>query len=1249
MAGGNEYRTAYEYFNDAFYDRAERESYGYARVKTTLPDGSTIDQYFQNQSFYSRHLMTKEMMADAAGNLFQVHTSRYVEKPDSGSSRFPALVEETTSFYEGTARTEGNPPKSTSMTYGYDAQGNVTGTKDFADSGTEDDVTATITYQSNSTTWITRPTSIEVKDGAGRLLRQRQGSFNDKGDLIRLEQTLAGGRDPETGAPYSGARNPVWTFSHDALGNLVSSVDPTGLTTSFAYDSTAHTYPVQVSDSFGYATSYAYNFKYGVLTETTDENGNKLRQAYDPFGRLTSVAGPYDSDASPALTFEYGPGAPVSWAVVHHKDATRSDTIDSATFTDSLGRVLQGKEDAEVDLASGMRVSGRVEFDAKGRVASMGQPVFIAGGGPANQFVDVQAKNPTTMTYDVLDRVVKVTFPYGTPNANTQVVYGFGSLDGVSRFLTTRTDPNGRATRFYRDVDGNVLGVEQANAKGNVLRTARYDYDALNQLTSVKDAKGSTTRLEHDTLGRNVLLDNPDLGRTEFRYDPAGNLRAKSTANLAARGQQIRYLYTFNRLDRIDYPQSPDVVFTYGSPNAPFNRANRVATVTDESGVEERSYGKLGEVVQTVKTTTALNGNSPKGPYTTRFQFDSFHRLLSVVYPDGEALTYGYDTGGQVKSASGVLRGVRFDYLRQMGYDEFGARALVVLGNGVETRYTYDPQSRFLTQLRTTGTGRDLQNLQYAYDLTGTVQKIENRMPVPSPSLYGGPVSQTFQYDDLYQLVGAQGTYQSGPNKTSSYTLALAYDVAGNTTAKNQLHQTSNGGKPKTEQKTSYNWAYTYGGPQPHAPTRIGDRTFRYDLNGNQTGWETDKNGTRRTLTWDEENRLTSVADNGQTTRFLYDAGGMRTNKAGQHGETTYVNRWFSIRNGAIASKHVYADDVRLSTKVSPDPTPPSEKVYFYQDDHLGSTQFVTDDQGTAYQHLEYFPSGEIWVDERSETQRTPYLFSGKELDEETGLSYFGFRYYDARQGQWISADPVLDGMLYVERMAKPDGSGAPFRLPGHLYAYAGNNPLNWVDPTGLLTFEEKRQRLSALADDVAEIQADFHIETEGAANRRQQVLAAVQEASGGGSQGTLALLKTPSGWFMIEQQTSSIATAGADLLATTGITYIRQQRQSGFHAEPRGYKYFKDQGASLGGAQIAVSKDICAKCGAFLEKKGIKAMTKISEDGPKFWVDPDTLEAVAGVPKPGARLLGRRSEIERLKASAGPKPTAGRKRKRED
>jgi RHS repeat-associated protein len=1050
---GHEYRTDYDYFDDAFFDRSERESYGYARVRTTLPDGSTIDRSYQNQDLYGRYLMTKEAVADAAGNLFQVKTSRYDERPVAAGSRFPALVAEATAFYEGSATTEGTPPKSTAMTYEYDARGNVVRSTDFADLGGADDLTVAIAYQTDDTSWLTRPVSVQVRDGSGRLLRGRQGSFNAAGDLVRLEQTLAGGRDPQTGAPYAGGNNPVWSFTYDELGNLASSVDPTGYTSTYVYDGTVRTYPAEVRDSFGYLTRYAYDLKYGDLAETIDENGNAVRRAYDPFGRLAKVVGPYDSDAAPTLAFEYGPGAPVSWAVVHHKDVTRADPIDSAVFIDSLERVLETKEDGELDLGSGastrtgMRVSGSVEFDAKGRLAAQGQPVF--DDSPANRFVDVAARNPTTFSYDALDRVRAVRFSYG---AVTRIDYAFGALDGLDRFLTVRTDPNGRITRFYRDVWDNALGVEQTNTIAGARKTlvTRYAYDALSQLTTATDAKGNATRLEYDTLGRRVTVDSPDLGRTESRFDPAGNLKARITANLAAAGQQIRYLYTFDRLEGIDYPQSPDVTFTYGGPGAPFNRANRIAAVVDESGREERSYGKLGEIVQTVKTATALNGATPKGPYTTRFQFDSFNRLLAVVFPDGETLTYGFDAGGNVKSASGVLQGVRFDYLRHLGYDEFGDRARMALGNGVETRYTYDPQSRFLAQLRTTGAGRDLQNLRYQYDLTGTLQAIQNDVPVPSPSLSGGPASQTFQYDDLYQLVGAQGTYRTGPNKVSTYALALGYDELGNTVAKNQLHQTGSNGKLNVEKKTTYDWAYAYGGPQPHAPTHVGDRSFRYDRDGNQIGWDSDGNGTRRTLSWDEEDRLLAVADNGQTTRFLYGADGTRTNKAGQHGETIYVNRWFTLRNGAIASKHVFADDLRLATKVSPNPNPASEKVYFYQGDHLGSTHFVTDESGAVYQHLEYFPSGEAWVDERSETQRTPYLFSGKELDEETGLADFGFRYYDARQGQWISPDPVLDDLLAVDDLADPSLSPHPFHLPGHVYGYTGNDPVDLFDPDGL-------------------------------------------------------------------------------------------------------------------------------------------------------------------------------------------------------
>lgn len=1045
---GNAYTTSFDYGNDGFYDRAERMPYGYARVRTTLPDGSTVERTFHNQDFFRRGLPIKETVADASGRLFTVTTRRYEPRPVAPGSVFPAVVEESSFFYEGTTASEAAFRKATRETFEYDSLGNLVRNVDFADEGEEDDLATTVNYHVGPATGVVRPGTLEARDGTGRLLRRRTGSYDERGNLVRLEQTLAGGRDPETGAPYTGAKNAVWTLAWDEAGNLASSTNPSDFTRTFSWDEETGTYPARVADSFGYASRFTHDLKHGKPTLAVDENGNAIKSVYDGFGRLVRVVGPEDSDASPALSFEYGHTALPAWAAARHKDATRPDTIDNAVFIDGLGREIQTREDADLDLGSGtairtgIKVSGRLEFDARGRVAAEGRPVF--DDGPVTRFTEIPLNNPTRMEHDVLDRIRAVRFPHG---AETRIDYGFGSLDGVERFLRTRTDGNGRAARAYFDVQQELLATEQPNTVGGVRKSlvTRYAYDALSQLLSVTDPKGNATRLEWDTLGRNVVLDNPDAGRTEYRWDPAGNLGAKITANLAARGRQIRYLYTFDRLDRIDYPESPDVVMTWGGPGAPHNRANRVASVTDESGTEERFYDRLGNIVRTAKTATALNGFTPKGPYVTESRYDSFGRLLGVVYPDGEDLTYTFDAAGKLKAASGVLGGVRTDYLVHQGYDELGDRVRLVYGNGVETRFSYDPVSRFTTRLETRErSGRELQDLRYTHDRIGLLTRLDNDVEVPPPSLSGGPTSQTFGYDDLYQLVSAEGTYRSGPNKTSTYSLATAYDEIGNVTGKRQVHNLINGGNPNLQKKTSFDWTYTYGGPRPHAPTHIGDRTFTYDPSGNQAGWDHDANGTRRTLTWDEENRLKAVADNGQTTRFLYNSLGERTNKAGQHGETIYVNPLYSVRNGASGTKHVWADDVRLASRVEQD------KLYFLHPDHLGSTQFVTDSTGEVYQHLEYFPSGEVWAEESGETQRNPYLFSGKELDEETGLSYFEARYYDARPGQWTNPDPILDEMLDVEKVAEVDTSLAPTRPNGYPYSYAGNDPVNVGDPTGL-------------------------------------------------------------------------------------------------------------------------------------------------------------------------------------------------------
>jgi RHS repeat-associated protein len=112
----------------------------------------------------------------------------------------------------------------------------------------------------------------------------------------------------------------------------------------------------------------------------------------------------------------------------------------------------------------------------------------------------------------------------------------------------------------------------------------------------------------------------------------------------------------------------------------------------------------------------------------------------------------------------------------------------------------------------------------------------------------------------------------------------------------------------------------------------------------------------------------------------------------------------------------------------------------------LRSTSFLTDSQQNLQAHEEYFPSGELWIDETFDQQHTqvPYLFTGKELDTETGLYYFGARYYDPRLGVWVSPDPILDSYM----------KGVPNRgveLPQNLalYTYSWNNPIVVRDPNG--------------------------------------------------------------------------------------------------------------------------------------------------------------------------------------------------------
>ena len=84
-----------------------------------------------------------------------------------------------------------------------------------------------------------------------------------------------------------------------------------------------------------------------------------------------------------------------------------------------------------------------------------------------------------------------------------------------------------------------------------------------------------------------------------------------------------------------------------------------------------------------------------------------------------------------------------------------------------------------------------------------------------------------------------------------------------------------------------------------------------------------------------------------------------------------------------------------------------SEYTYFYIHDHLGSTSLILDGDGNISQSVTYAPCGEFFVEDRNGAWNTPYLFNSKELDEETGLYYYGARYLNSISGIWLSVDPL--------------------------------------------------------------------------------------------------------------------------------------------------------------------------------------------------------------------------------------------------
>ena len=644
----------------------------------------------------------------------------------------------------------------------------------------------------------------------------------------------------------------------------------------------------------------------------------------------------------------------------------------------------------------------------------------------------------------------------------------------------------------------------------------------------------------------------------------------------------IQYEYDYGRLTAINYPDHPEnnVKYHYGGIHSSYNRIGRLTLREDGSGAVEYYYGKMGEVLKTVRTL--IVPNQAVATYVTQWKYDSHNRLLEMIYPDEEKVTYGYNLGGQVDHVRGY-KSYGYDYVNKIGYDKFEQRTYLKYCNGAETFYTYDPQRRRLQNLVVNAKAGTIMDNAYSYDAVSNVLGIKNNAPLPQSGKAGGQMSHSYTYDPLYRLASATGTYKGTDNKAASYTLSMGYDNMHRITSKKQ-HLSQTGVQFDGTLNAGYDLTYTYqkGDSKKFQLDNVRDINYRteetptdstninnghkytYDANGNLVYINTsrvkkdgkeDEKASEQKYKWDEENRLLAADENGFVSNYWNDADGERTVKTSGENEAIYVNSEFSGGNTSTArfslyvspylvagqggkyTKHIYVGSQRIVSKLGDlasygadprripyagneadgliinykdkyakqlqsikdnykafdqpyngkdnddyvdgqgfccnDATPEAaqarvrtravngnfkpnddyEKMqFYYHPDHLGSSSYITNLDGEVSQHIEYVPFGEVFIEERNNTWNTPYLFNAKEFDEETGMYYYGARYYDPRLSLWMSVD------RFAEKYPATSG-----------YNYAINNPVRYIDINGdsIRVSSENRELFNKTLKDV--------------------------------------------------------------------------------------------------------------------------------------------------------------------------------------
>ncbi|MCA9549799.1 MAG: RHS repeat-associated core domain-containing protein, partial [Myxococcales bacterium] len=698
------------------------------------------------------------------------------------------------------------------------------------------------------------------------------------------------------------------------------------------------------------------------------------------------------------------------------------------------------------------------------------------------------ADTPTVQHLDGLGRVFQVDEDNGTagaPDLHTTV---------------TALDIQGRALSIT-DARGNIAGTQRYDLLGRVLALTTADGGARWMLPAVDgqavrgwDQRGHARRATYDALRRPVSVylasgGGAETVRAHHVYGEALEVAAAQAENLLGALHEVYDGAGVRTVARYDFDGHP-VASSRRLRATPSPAAPRAEWTAYAQGPDWSALPAAGGLA-------ALRAAAAPGLEAETFRqagrFDALGRPATVTTPDDSVTRYGYNAAGLLDAVDIDLRGAGAwtPFVADIDYDAQGRRARIVHGNGVETSYTYDTESRRLTRLRSRrGGGAVLQDLGYRYDAAGNIVALSDGA---QQNTYFDNAAvrpdRRFEYDARHRLVRAEGRCHPGQQPTAAlppersvphandaatlvrYAEAYAYDGVGNimsmahtrggvvawrrryqyALASNRLVSTS-ASMAEAEQDAYYD---------PAASARYAD-VYTHDVHGNMTAMPGLTLGG-----WGAEDWLVEVGlRGGGDVYYSYDGGGERVRKVIRRAngaevvERLYLDGWELYRRGrggaedeVIETLHVMDDRRRVAlveTKTvsgGAAVAAPAPRARYQLEDHLGTCTVEVDGsaQANVLTYEEYFPYGATaYRATRAGVDLSPkrYRYTTKERDEETGLDYFGARYYASWLGRWTAADPA--GFV--------DGP--------NLFQYARSSSTQFVDPTGRETDAEVLDRL---------------------------------------------------------------------------------------------------------------------------------------------------------------------------------------------